>query len=97
MGGTHGLVGRGELDLPVDAARPQQSRVQDVDPVGGHDDLEEKGGGYRRTPTAMGTTLEQSNHATSRLVWRADFSPTTLQEQTLVQPRYITVSLESRL
>ena len=36
------LIGRGELNLPVDPAGPEQSRVQDVDTVGGHDDLRER-------------------------------------------------------
>lgn len=34
------FVRRGELYLPVDPAWPEQSRVQDVDTVGGHDDLQ---------------------------------------------------------
>ncbi len=34
-----GLVGVGELNLAVDAARPQQRRVQDVDSVGRHQHL----------------------------------------------------------
>ena len=34
-----GLVGVGELDLAVDAAGPQQRRIQDVDAVGGHEHL----------------------------------------------------------
>ena len=35
------LVRRRELDLPVDPARPEQGRVQDVNPVCRHDHLEE--------------------------------------------------------
>mmetsp|Transcript_148811 Transcript_148811/g.414611 ORF Transcript_148811/g.414611 Transcript_148811/m.414611 type:complete len:336 (-) Transcript_148811:8-1015(-) len=33
------LVRQGDLDLPVQAARPQEGRVQHVRPVGRHDDL----------------------------------------------------------
>ena len=36
------LGGGGELDLPVQSAGPEQGGVQDVDPVGGRDDLERK-------------------------------------------------------
>ena len=36
------LRGRRELDLPVQPARPQQRRIQDVDSVGGGDNLVEK-------------------------------------------------------
>jgi len=43
---TYLLVGRGELDLPVNAARAQQSRVQDVDAVRGHDHLHRENNGH---------------------------------------------------
>jgi hypothetical protein len=33
------VVRKRKLDLPVYAARPDEGRVQAVDPVGGHDDL----------------------------------------------------------
>lgn len=36
-----GLVGVGELDLAIDPARPQQRRVQDVNPVGRHQHLQQ--------------------------------------------------------
>ena len=36
------FIGRGKLDLPVDSAWPEKSRVKDVNTVGGHDDLKEK-------------------------------------------------------
>jgi len=44
-GNTHRLVGRRELNLPVDPAGSEESRVQDVDTVCGHDDLEGWGEG----------------------------------------------------
>ena len=38
-GGPFGLVGEGDLDLAVEAARPQQRRIEHFGPVGGgHDD-----------------------------------------------------------
>lgn len=37
---TNLFIRRGELYLPVDPAWPEQSWVQDVDTVGGHDDLQ---------------------------------------------------------
>ena len=38
--GSRLLGGGGELDLPVQPAGPEQGGVQDVDPVGGRDDLQ---------------------------------------------------------
>lgn len=36
------FIWRGKLDLPVDSAWPEKSRVKDVNTVGGHDDLKWK-------------------------------------------------------
>ena len=41
--GSRLLGGGGELDLPVQPAGPEQGGVEDVDPVGGRDDLGQSG------------------------------------------------------
>ena len=41
--GSRLLGGGGELDLPVQPAGPEQGGVEDVDPVGGRDNLKQGG------------------------------------------------------